>query len=503
MNRAVRLTTIAFLLSAAAALATPAAYAGTYTVWSCRGPSGEPAATSGWVGEGTDGCADGGALSARADRPWDASGYRLEAPADTTIAGYRIWRYETAGGHAAWGAYAALFEDPFTRPVDGCFASAGCKERGDPHDPLAAANLVERSDRELRALEIVAGCFASCRGAEFRLFRAAVDFTDASAPVAAGAPAVDAGSVTVAASDAGGGLRSAQALIDGQPVATAGSGCAEPFTAARPCPESATFTLAFDTASLPAGEHELAVVVADAAGNATTLLTQPLTIQRPEPYPSVAPSPTPVPTAAPVAPTPTPTPGPARLRLDDTRFSAGARGTITGRATRGGAAAAGASVVVERRYYGARGGAWKRVATLTADARGGFSVRVPAVAQQLRFRLAGVTRVVDVVSKLGLSARMRPTTVRNGGSITLAGRLTGAGPAAARQPVQIQAMIGGRWQTVARVRAAADGGYRWRYRFRNTRLEALYSFRARVADDSARWPWPAIDSSRVRVHVIP
>jgi hypothetical protein len=130
---------------------------------------------------------------------------------------------------------------------------------------------------------------------------------------------------------------------------------------------------------------------------------------------------------------------------------------------------------------------------------------LPEVAQQLRFRLPGAARarVVDVVSRLALTVRARPATLRNGKSIVLSGKLAGAGPAARGEPIDIQAMISGRWQTVATVRASASGSFRWRYRFRNTRLEAIYSFRARVADTSRRWPWPTIGSSRVRVHVLP
>jgi hypothetical protein len=81
--------------------------------------------------------------------------------------------------------------------------------------------------------------------------------------------------------------------------------------------------------------------------------------------------------------------------------------------------------------------------------------------------------------------------------------LRGAGRSALGEPVEVQAIVHGRWLTVGRSTGGARGRFLWRHRFRHTRLEALYSFRALVRGGSRRWPWPTIASRHVRVHVLP
>src|SRR5262249_1611125 len=64
--------------------------AGTYDVWSCRGPEGSPLATSAWTpsGQVADTCAQpNGALRVTPD-----GSVRLAAPDGTRIAGYQLWR---------------------------------------------------------------------------------------------------------------------------------------------------------------------------------------------------------------------------------------------------------------------------------------------------------------------------------------------------------------------------------------------------------------------------
>jgi hypothetical protein len=98
---------------------------------------------------------------------------------------------------------------------------------------------------------------------------------------------------------------------------------------------------------------------------------------------------------------------------------------------------------------------------------------------------------------------MVPRLLRNGQSVTLAGRLRGAGPGTRGTTVEIQAIVGGSWKTVARTRLRAGGRFVWRYRFHNTRLEALYSFRIRITGAGGRWPWAPVTTARTRVHVLP
>jgi len=317
-----------------------------------------------------------------------------------------------------------------------------------------------------------------------------------------GAPGRGLVTIVVPARDRGSGLREAVASVDGAPAASA---------PAPSCPHEFAISLTVDTRALADGQHRLDVVVTDAAGNAATLVAKHVHVDNSVPAPAV-PAPPPAPPAPPAQAPPAarsePSPAPAtpRIRIDRRRVRAG-DGAITGRVVREGRPLAGARLAVERRWYGRRGGGWRRIGALTTDAAGRFALPAPRTAQELRLRPAGSRRgasaSIDVVTQLRLRARLRPRSLRNGEVLTASARLLRAGRSALGKRVDIQAVVHGRWQTVGRASARANGIVRWRYRFRNTRREALYSFRVLVRPDPSRWPWPAVASDRIRVHVIP
>jgi len=78
--------------------------------------------------------------------------------------------------------------------------------------------------------------------------------------------------LSVLATDGGVGLDRASAALDGAPVAEAAYGNGEC------CPAVGTVTLDVDTTAVADGAHVLTVVVADAAGNAKTLVDQTITV---------------------------------------------------------------------------------------------------------------------------------------------------------------------------------------------------------------------------------
>ncbi|ADB49668.1 Ig-like domain-containing protein [Conexibacter woesei] len=552
-----------------AALALPAVAqaAGSYTVWTCRGPEGQPLSATAWQSAGspiatmTDTCASGGELSVvvpagRSGTYLDDAGARFQAMGGSAIIGYRLWRSTTTAGSGGGqaGFYTDVLEDDFgffSTSVDPCRNTSGCFALGDPSDPLGAgSNLVERSGVSLRSVSVAAGCSAPISGgftcadtgglnAAFHLYRAAVEIADASPPALVGSPsgpllggAAVGGlqTVTIDAADAGGGVAVAQARVDGALVAEreAGGDCRAPYTRPAPCSASATLALAIDTTALSDGEHQLELTVLDAAGNAVTTPSTtvrvdntpepppppppPVTVTTPAPPPQTVTTPAPPPVVVVRDPPPPAGRGDYRITLDRRRVAAGAATALRGRVTeRDGGAVAGASLVVERRLYGPFGGDWEELRTLTADATGRFRLPVPEQAQQLRVRLeparaastAFVSPAVDVVSRLGLRAAARPGTLRNGGTVQVTGQLRNAGPSARGKEVLVQAIVGGHWDTIDRVIADRRGAFSWRYQFQRTRTEALYSFRVVVAADQARWPWPTLTSSRLRVRVKP
>ena len=234
----------ALCLPAGAPAAAPAPV--TYTVHSCRGPEGDPVATRAWQGDigdtgVTDACAKGGALTVEAAGPSGGpallSGVRFAAPPGTAIAGYRIhltaatrdaptWKHLEAG--LAVGSFVGL------PPISAGCTVPGCTF-GDEGDPLSDDNLVTASGLPVSGLVLAATCVhGSCEppdpdpepgavAARARLWSSAVDVVDPAAPVLgtpsgsllAPGPVSGRASVSVPASDAGGGVASVVLRVDG------------------------------------------------------------------------------------------------------------------------------------------------------------------------------------------------------------------------------------------------------------------------------------------------
>lgn len=557
----------ALLIGPALALPGAADAAGSYTVWSCRGPDGQPVSARAWQSGGSsiatmsDTCASGGDLAVvaagRSGGYLDDAGARFQSFGGSAIVGYRIWRWTITGGSGTAGAgfYSDVLEDDFgfaSVGVDSCRAP-GCTGRGNARDPLGAASLVQRSSTRLHSVSIAAGCSApidppgTCidgRGvnAAFHLQRAAIEISDAVAPALVGqpsAPLLDGGdavggpqTIALTADDDGAGVASVSATVDGAPAGTTttGGACHEPYSRPGPCPSSATLALTLDTNRFPDGEHTLQLTLRDGAGNETVLPSSTIALDNTPPVvdppggggddrpPVVVPPVPPVvlPPAPPVVVVQPPAPPAVRgdyvLTIGRRSVAAGSRADLSGRVReRGGAAEPDASLVVERRLYGPFGGDWTELRTLRADGAGRFRFPVPARAQQLRVRLlparaANTTFVspsVDVLTKLSLRVAPRPRALRNGQTLTLSGAIVNAGESARGKEALVQAIVGDHWQTLDRIRAERNGSFSWRYRFQRTHSEALYSFRVVIAADDERWPWPAMTSRLLRVRVRP
>jgi hypothetical protein len=267
-------------LAALLVLATPAA-AGTYTVHSCDSGS-----TSGWSpGNGGlwvawhDGCAGGGALTARVTGwPSSFAQWTFTAPSDTDIAGFSLLRswwtargifygtpivsIETSGAGDRYRNWRANFAD---WPVEAAESWEG------------AAGLSGQTQLHAR-VECGGGgsCVTENGVSAWLVLRAArIDLRDRFAPrVTAASPARLAGVVRVgwSAEDRGGGVERAVLRVDGRdavsaPAADADGTCRRPFRNVVPCPRAVSGELALDTRALAEGRHEVDVRVLDAAGN--------------------------------------------------------------------------------------------------------------------------------------------------------------------------------------------------------------------------------------------
>ena len=118
---------------------------------------------------------------------------------------------------------------------------------------------------------------------------------------------------------------------------------------------------------------------------------------------------------------------------------------------------------------------------------------------------AGYTHTTSVTVGVipAVSMKASRTTVHNGQSVKFAGRIKAA-PRGARKVVEIQALDGRRWRTIAtvRVKARKAGRFTYRYRFTRTVRPTVYRFRANVRAEQG-WPFLTGHSRSRPVKVLP
>jgi hypothetical protein len=482
------------------------ARAGTYTVLSCRDRAGASAplgdAAGGWIAGST-----GGAGLDSVDRCTDpAPGFLA------TVSG--VWPHPV--GSAAWWRFVAppgtvvegadLLYSGYTRPFDGqsegivyLRSAAGAIpaiDLGSGALPARWVSVHRLHDAWLQATAQCDGpvgnadCQAGTVHATIEILRSEVVLADDGPPTAGAASGSAVSSATwqgretfaFAAADEGSGVYQAILEVDGAPVLTQtvddwDGRCVDAtpgdrvFTRPQPCPAAADAIVRVDAVGLPAGDHDIALRVSDAAGNVRTVYAAPKTIVRP---------------AAPVAPA-----GAVAERGDS---SAGGRGFVlvarwarTGRTTltvpygvrsviRGrltdtaGAGVRNARIELLGAVDGRRGIALDKGGARTrADGR--FTLVVPRGASSrtllLRYRGRAAVAVADARLRLrvraGVALALAPRAARRR-AVALAGRLVGRPLPPTRKLVELQARRPGHtWVTVRILRAELDGHFTTRY----------------------------------------
>ena len=519
---------------------TPArATAGTYDVYSCRTPAGFDSALSGWTGTAnevggvlvTNTCGEGGLGSfggavTSGPAPEDqAAQWRFDAPANTTIDHYTMLRSVRAtsspGGAKAFG----FFEDEISvdqqHLIDTCAPASAlpCTALGDESNPFADSNRLVRTGRSAHRLFAImkctsyTSCGASASNGRFRIYQAQIGLKDDVDPSVAalggdllGRPGAvgGAGVVSFSAFDLGGGIESAELLVDGTSLAVMamqgrGAGCTRPFTAVVPCPFSTSGDLPLDTARLGNGLHRVQVRVTDAGGNvgySTSALVTTRNAERP---------------ALPNGSIPDKH---ARLsvsfrgrQMRTVRFGRTYRasGRLT---TAGGQPIAGARVAASSRLQQA-GARWRVVAIATTGSRGGFGFR-PRRGASRSFRFAyrayssdrrpAAARTIRLRVRAGIRLSVRPRFLRNGRTAAFRVRLLG-GPGRKGTLVSVQVMRPQR-TTFATRGAGRNGIATVRHRFRYTYRPTSYLFRA-VVQSQRGYPYLGATSGLVRLRVRP
>ncbi|WCB91841.1 hypothetical protein DSM104299_00519 [Baekduia alba] len=542
------------LAGLAAWLAGPAAraaHAGSYVVYSCQDPTGAPASTSSWSFQFTDpvtdthddSCPRGGvhvALKAGVTHPStaDARMY-FWAPDNTVITSYTLWRSaKVAAGTPYWFSAMERYGLDWRWAGTGCKGTTNnCSAVGNPSTPLADANKFSRTPpTPVTGIALYVSCGNDNAGttacpatspvaAETWLHRADITLADDSKPsftttpvgglVDATAPVSGTASVSLLASDKGGGLTQAMVEVDGtvvtsQPLGGAGA-CATPYTARTPCPLNASATIPLDTTTLDDGTHQVRVLLQDAGGNTTAWGPVTLTTHNAPPDESCNPDPA---VGADVAGVGLNTGllllgshstgiGPARVTL---RYATKKLASVTGQVNAvDGTPLDGAGVCVVWRPEGTTA-PLSELARVTTDPAGRFSVAVPRGSSREIFAIyrtpAGAVTartVVRVIPRLTIKPSHR--SLRNGQLLALRGTLSG-GPIPSRGVlVTAEAWRGTRWQPFEQTHArGSSGSYRVSYRFVGTHGVQRYTLRVRVAAQAA-YPYLAGVSKRIHVRV--
>jgi len=296
---------LAALAAAAVTLAVVAsqavADANTYTVFSCKGPTGTPNAAVGWAaspaatgeGKAVDGCPNAGPLSAFLDAATPTGGasasWSFTAPPDTRIVRLAAQR-RTAGVAPATNQSkdVSYVLDTDTTNLELCDVSVTSSCVADLSDPIDKQG-IDAAFVRFRVLCTNSGLTCS------RPLRADVDMLqvglkDTLAPAVSGVDVTDSGAtsgvmtVRFNASDRGGGVYRAVVSVDGKPAATEALGdadCADAnpadgdpyqFLVPVPCPKSVSGAIVkVDAKKLTNGPHGVEIAVEDAAGNSTSV----------------------------------------------------------------------------------------------------------------------------------------------------------------------------------------------------------------------------------------
>jgi len=553
--RLLRASLSAVLLSAALAAS---AHAGQYQVYSCRTPWGQAAPTEGWSpsSAGTaaitlNTCSQaGGALVAGlgdqiAHTSVDQATWAFVSLPFEHLVGADLWRASVLHGRnseeASW--YQSWLSEPLApHDFDQCDYKLGCVGRGEPGDPMWAANRVEIPSVDLGSqISVNVGCatgqgnaecgagFGDPSGYAAVIYLYAADLTlEQSAPPSvssvggelATAPVVSGTSdVAFSASDPGSGVYEAVFSVDGlvvqrtvlngdggrcRSVGQGGAASPPAFLYVQPCPAQVNADVAFDTAKLSDGAHHLVVSVTDAAGNAATVVDRNITVDNSVPAGPPVPSGEGAPNGTNASPQASMTVAWKAARGERLSSAYGHAQTIVGHlAGAGGVPIGGAQVAVlaTPRYTGAVTAA---VADVRTAADGSFSLQLPASvsSRTLRFQysdrigaapVATDTLVLSV--RAALSLTIRPRTASAGHSIRFSGELAGGPiPSGGKLLVLEARSPGGAWLEFDVIRSDARGRYHASYRFKFPG-PAYYQFRV-LCQAEADYPF-ATGASRV------
>jgi hypothetical protein len=549
------------LASAACLLAAPSlASAGTFTALTCHGSSGNPVGTRGWsVGSASGeyitfgvGCASGGQGSFGLTMGPDPTGnyyngngntMTYSVPTGLTIAGYSLQLYafggpctvqsgQCADGFGAvwvnhtgqsdpnydyrnlgYGAQAPTVSVGELSGVNWVTVGVGCDPGQDVNYPCPGS-----ANPEAQAL---------VSGGSFTLLDSTVpSVANVSGSLIAGGTLTGTDTISFTALDSGGGIYSATVLVDGHQVAqevpnSNGGLCvnvAHPpsatmaFAAPQPCPATENISLPLDTTLLSAGQHQLQVVVTDAAGDQATAYDGTITTSGPSTIGvnggSIS--------GAGIGNGQSPCAGEAlelaiNGKTKPPTVLYGKTVTVTGVLHCGTVPIRGARVLIAT-LGGPASAAINSSARTALD--GSFSYKVPKGPDRtLRFSYTAysndpgpsATATVAILIRPRITLRIKPHRSSNGHSISWTGTVTGGPYPRQGVTLDVEVREGRGWKIFDQVVANRKGKFRYGYRFHATNESTTYRFRVALPDSgSGSYPYtPSGASNTVQVHVTP
>ena len=287
------------------------------------------------------------------------------------------------------------------------------------------------------------------------------------------------------------------------PVATDPATGALMFDTQQPCLQTETVDIPVDTTALADGQHDLKVIVTDAAQNTSTVLDQTITTQNSTTVSSLLPSP-PAASAAPVyslalnTATERMTRGVRRLYDRSSLKLAGRLKNAAGVATPG--------VEVSLWAQPAAGGDFSELAHTTTNAAGAWTLTAPRGSSRLLRVVAGAkAQAASAANSVSVRETVTPVlslhvTTPGGGRIVFSGRLAIAPLGQPRPLVFIQTRGPDGWEVVGSpIRVDPDGAFRYVYRSSPLTFGRSFSFRV-VTPQTALWQSAQSPASSALVH---
>jgi hypothetical protein len=297
-------------------------------------------------------------------------------------------------------------------------------------------------------------------------------------------------SLSLDATDANSGVRLVQLLVDGQVVATNDYASECPYQNFAACPTTISDSIAWNTATVANGTHDIALRIVNAAQVPAIIDDHTILVLNPPHTPN----------GSPACET-------ARLSLavdgrgSRARFRYGHRPTVTGTLRCAVAPIIGATVVIH-------GGGLDR--SVTTNQLGEFAYRVPrGPSRTITFSYRAfaddpkpaATARAQLSVLPGIRLEISPRKTFNGGTITWNGQVQGGPYPAGGVTLLVEVREGRRWQPFDEI-VALRGLFTYRYTFLRTTRPTSYRFRVTLpANGAGGYPYTPGGSNTVTVHV--